>query len=197
MLLEIILIRHGRTDGNDERRYIGITNEPLNRKGKLEAIKSGILPMVPIVYASPMLRAVQTATIKFPNARVITFPPLREMDFGEFENKNSDDMMFDYRYREWVASGCTSRCPGGESRVEFCTRVAVAFSEIVGEALSRRQRYLIIVAHAGTTMAILERFARPPRPYFEWHTEPCGGYRAWLEESTWPMTPILYNVRKL
>ena len=35
---EIILIRHGATAGNLERRYIGRTDEPLCEQGRLQAL---------------------------------------------------------------------------------------------------------------------------------------------------------------
>ena len=33
-LMRIDLIRHGMTRGNEERRYIGITDEPLSERGR-------------------------------------------------------------------------------------------------------------------------------------------------------------------
>lgn len=195
--MEIILLRHAETAGNLERRYIGVTDEPLCREGIKTAVRTGILPNVPIVYSSPMIRAVQTATIKFPNARIITSPGLREMDFGLFEGRNADEMRDDLRYLAWVAGDCFGECPRGEGRISYSARVCVTFSELAGENISRRHRYLVIVAHGGTVMSILERFAKPPRPYFDWNVAPGGGYRAWLDEETWPHTPNLYNVRAL
>jgi alpha-ribazole phosphatase len=144
-----------------------------------------------------MLRAVQTATIKFPNARVILVPGLREMDFGLFEGHTADELSEDIRYLAWVAGDCRETCPRGEGRAGFTTRVCVTFSEIVGENIARRHGYLIIVAHGGTIMAIMERFARPPRDYFDWAPPHCGGYRAWLDDETWPQNPCLTDVRPL
>lgn len=196
ILLEIVLIRHAQTQGNLERRYIGFTDESLCREGIKTAAKSGIYPFVPLVCSSPMVRAIQTAKIKFPNARIITSPGLREMDFGDFEGRNADEMVDDAAYREWVDGGCLHKTPNGEGRYGFTRRVCVTFAELVGEALARRQNYLTIVAHAGTIMAIMERFARPPRDYYEWHVDAAGGYRAMLDEDTWSNTPILYNAKE-
>ena len=60
--MEIILIRHGKTKGNLEKRYIGITDEPLTDEGahELRQIK---YPDADIIISSPMLRCVQTAEI--------------------------------------------------------------------------------------------------------------------------------------
>jgi alpha-ribazole phosphatase len=169
----------------------------MTRDGELAALKSGVFPAVPLVYASPMLRAVQTAKIKFPSARIVLVRALREMDFGIFEGKSADDMALDRRYRAWVDGDCFGQCPGGEGRIEFSTRVCVAFSEIIGEALERRHRFVVIMAHSGTVMAIMDRFARPHRPYFDWQSQNCGGYRAYLDDATWAHAPILTEYERI
>ncbi|MDR0905567.1 MAG: histidine phosphatase family protein [Oscillospiraceae bacterium] len=195
--MEVVLIRHAQTQGNLEKRYIGVTDEPLCRAGVKNAVKSGVFPMVPLVYASPKIRAVQTATIKFPNARIVTSTGLREMDFGLFEGRNADEMSEDIQYRAWVAGGCLGNTPQGEGRTGFTRRVCVAFAELIGEAIARGHRYVVVVAHGGTLMAVMERFARPPRGYYDWHAEPAGGFRAFLDEETWGNTPILYNAKEI
>lgn len=195
--MEVILLRHAQTAGNLERRYVGITNEPLCREGIKSAVKSGIVPFVPLVYSSPMIRAVQTATIKFPNARIITVPGLREMDFGLFEGRTADEMSDDLLYQTWVEGECKGPCPKGESREGFAARTCVAFSEVVGESISRRHSYLIIVAHGGTIMSVMERFASPGRAYWEWHVGNCDGFKMQLDEESWPYKPQLSYVEKL
>ena len=53
---------------------------------------------------------------------------------------------------------------------EFSDRVWGAFVPL----LEVKAEQLVIVAHGGIQMAILERYARPHRSYFCWHA-PCGG----------------------
>ncbi|MDR0862731.1 MAG: histidine phosphatase family protein [Oscillospiraceae bacterium] len=195
--MEVILIRHGQTAGNLARRYIGATDEPLCHDGIVTSAKSGIFLNVPLVYASPATRAVQTSQIKFPNARTLLFPGLREMDFGVFERRTADEMADDMRYRAWVNGECFGECPNGEGRIGFTARTCITFSEIVAENLDRRRRYVIIVAHAGTIMAIMERFARPRQAYFDWHPTYCGGYQAHIDDGTWGITPRLTDYREI
>jgi alpha-ribazole phosphatase len=190
-------LRHAETAGNLERRYIGVTDQPLCEQGIKTAVKSGIIPSAPLVYASTMIRAVQTATIKFPNARIVAVPALREMDFGLFEGRCADELTEDAQYREWVDGECREPCPQGEGMAGFTTRVCVAFSELVGENLARRSAYMIIVAHGGTIMSIMHRFALPRREYFDWSSPHCGGYRAELDDETWPRNPCLTDVHSL
>ena len=35
---------------------------------------------------------------------------------------------------------------------------------------------IVIVAHGGTIMALMERYAEPHKPYFEWSVKPGEGY---------------------
>lgn len=63
-MAEIILVRHGKTAGNLEGRYIGSrTDEPLCEEGihaLEEKVREGTYPPVDLVYASPMIRCRQT-----------------------------------------------------------------------------------------------------------------------------------------
>ena len=195
--MEVVLLRHAQTAGNIERRYIGRTDEPLCIEGKREAIRTGIFPQIPLVYSSPMIRCIQTATIKFPIARIITSNNLREMDFGRFEGHTADEMINDEHYSAWVDGGCEGKCPDGESRMSFITRSCVAFSEIIGENLRFGRRFVVIVAHGGTIMGIMERFARPGRQYFGWQVKNCSGFRAQLDEDVWAYRPQLVDISRI
>ena len=74
----IYLIRHGMTLGNSEKRYIGVTDEPLTESGKFE-LKQMLYPKVDMVFSSPMIRAVQTAEIIYPKQKPILIDDIREL----------------------------------------------------------------------------------------------------------------------
>lgn len=195
--MEVVLLRHAQTAGNLERRYVGRTDEPLCPEGVKEAIRTGIFPQVPLVYASPMIRCIQTASIKFPSARIITSNNLREMDFGRFEGRTAGEMESDEDYAAWIGGECAGQCPDGENRVSFVTRSCVAFSEIIGENLRMQRNYVVIVAHGGTIMGIMERFARPGRQYFGWQVKNCSGFRAQLDGDIWAYRPQLVDISRI
>ena len=164
--MRIWLIRHGLTRLGEEKRYQGALDEGLSECGHAELKRADFTP--PRVYVSPMLRARETAAILFPEAEQIVVPDLREMDFGVFEGRGWWEMEQDAAYRAWVDGGCLSRCPGGEDRVEFSARVCKTM-----EALLQTGEDLVIVAHGGTQMAVLERWGKPEREYYRWQTS-CG-----------------------
>lgn len=51
-----------------------------------------------------------------------------------------------------------------------------AFEKLADEALARGDERLVIVAHGGTQMAVLSRFAEPHRDYYSWNAPPAGGF---------------------
>ena len=168
----IYLLRHGATACNAERRYQGNTEIPLSPAGRAALQKADFSP--DSLFVSPLSRAVETAAILFPGVRQTSVSALRQMDFGVFEGRNFREMECDGAYRAWVDGGCTGRCPGGESRDEFSSRVCGAFAALVDGGLASGAARLAIVAHGGTQMAAMERFALPRRAYFDWKA-PCGG----------------------
>jgi len=179
--MRVYLIRHGRTRGNLSKRYIGRTDEPLCSQGFSDCLRAGTFTEIDRVYVSPMLRTRQTAVLMFPSAELKTVDDLREMDFGEFEGKNADEMESDAKYRAWTDGMCRGPCPGGEDFSGFTDRVNDAFCEIVESALRDLQKRIVIVAHGGTIMSIMSSFAVPERDYYDWS---CGNCRCWRSELT-------------
>ncbi|MEG1811637.1 MAG: histidine phosphatase family protein [Clostridia bacterium] len=170
--MKILLIRHGQTRGNFEKRYIGRTDQPLDALGEQQAralLLSGALPHADSLTVSPYLRCRQTAALVFPNMPFTIEDDIRECDFGEFEAKTADELTENSAYNAWLASGCTAAIPGGESIVEFKARCARAFKRhaVLGE-------YAAFVTHGGCIMAILEQFALPKRSFYEYYIPNCG-----------------------
>lgn len=170
----IVLLRHGQTAYNEQRRYQGAADVPLSPAGRAALKKADFETKT--VYVTPLCRTAQTARILFPHARQIVVPALREMDFGVFEGRTYDEMKDDAAYCAWLDSGCESACPNGESKAVFCKRVCRAFEKLADEAFARGDERLVIVAHGGTQMAALSRFAEPHRDYYSWNAPPAGGF---------------------
>lgn len=169
----LLLIRHGMTQGNFERRYIGRTDEPLCAEGLVAAralLMRGLLP-VTRVFSSPMLRCVQTADILFPQQRAVLVPALKECNFGQFEGCTADELAAYPAYAAWVASGCAAPIPGGEDPGQFKARCCEAFVRLAADL--QDGACAAIVTHGGCIMSILERFAVPRRPFYDWHVENC------------------------
>lgn len=172
--MKVYLLRHGETEYNVRKQYQGSRDIPLSAKGREALRRADVSPRT--VYVTPLCRTEQTARILFPEARLIPVPGLREMNFGVFEGRSYLEMADDPEYRAWVDSGCEDKIPGGERRKEFCERVCAAFAPLVDQALSEGEDTLVILAHGGTQMAVMERYALPRKNYFEWCAPNAGGF---------------------
>ncbi len=186
MAVLIYLLRHGETAYNAEKRYQGVRDIPLSDAGRAKLRRADFSPRT--VYVSPLCRARESASILFPTAAQTVVPGLREMCFGAFEGRNYEEMEHDPAYRAWVDGGCMGRCPGGESRAEFSERVCAAFDRLADAAVRAGENTLVIAAHGGTQMAVLERYAVPRRDYYAWCAPNGGGYilcaDRWQSEKT-------------
>lgn len=182
-MVELYLIRHGKTYGNTLGRYIGTTDEALCPEG-IAGLKTVHYPEVEAVFASPMKRCVETAELLFLGMRVQCFGKLRECDFGAFENKNYRELEDHPAYQAWVDSGGTLAFPGGESPEAFRKRCREGFLEVLAVIRKKQYKRAALVVHGGTIMSILEAYAVPRKGFYDWQVKNGAGYRAcWNERS--------------
>lgn len=154
--MKYILIRHGKTQGNLEHRYIGCrTDEDLCEEG-IEQLKALCCPDADAVFASPLKRCIQTAGILYPGKTVHIIDDLRECDFGDFEGRSYDELKDHPSYRAWLDSRGELPFPGGESKKEFSGRCVQAFASAIAGLAEGNYAFIV---HGGTIMAVMEHFA--------------------------------------
>lgn len=176
--MKIVLIRHGMTQGNINKRYIGCaTDEGLAQKGR-EMLKDISYPPIEKVFSSPMKRCIETARIIYPEHRAEAVSDLREMDFGIFEGKSHTELNGNADYQSWIDSNGLSKIPNGESFDEFCTRCCNAFISAVNKAKSQS---IAFVVHGGTIMAVLHTLGG--YNYFNYIADNGRGYICSLENN--------------
>ena len=93
----------------------------------------------------------------------------------------------------WVKANCESKCPDGERKDDFSARICNAFSGLVDKALADGEELLVILAHGGTQMAAMERYALPRRGYYAWCGPNAGGYV--LDAADWAEKRQLHLVK--
>lgn len=186
--MQLILVRHGQTQGNMERRYVGHIDEPLCAEGreagrhaaqKLQELFGDAVDDVK-VYCSPLARAQQSALVLFPAIHPLSIGDFREMDFGLFEGKTYDEIMADGDlaplYTAWLDAGSAACCPQGESYGQFVERTVRAFRRVVRDARDSATERLAIVAHGGTIMAIMSAFDDARGSYYDYQVKNWEGY---------------------
>lgn len=186
--MELILIRHGRTAGNLEGRYIGVTDEPLCVQGRRELECHRIKkcgPVPELVVTSPMLRCRETAELLFSGIPVWQEADFRECDFGFFEGKNYQELCSDPDYQRWIDSNGILPFPAGEAQEQFRTRCCRAFEKVLEELFVRDIRCAAAVVHGGTIMSILERYGDPEGSFYDWQAENGGGYYLETSKDSW------------
>lgn len=143
--LEVILIRHGQTAWNTERRFLGRTDVPLDATGEAQAQRLGarLRGTVDAVYASPLGRALGTARSI---AEPVLVPGLAEMDMGELEGLSGPDALarFPQVLAAWREDPSRVVLPGGETLEQVQTRAVTAFHSIVAAHPTGR---IAIVTH--------------------------------------------------
>ena len=164
----VLLIRHGSTAGNLQKRYVGRTDEPLCEQGirEIRQLQEAGLT-ADLVFVSPALRTVQSAEMLFAGSVLQKVPELWETDFGIFEGKNAQELSACSAYRSWVDSGCMDPVPGGESVDVFRLRCSSVFRTIM-EAVPDGCCAAFVI-HGGCIMAILEAYAQPKRDFYSGH----------------------------
>ena len=190
--MKVYLLRHGETEYNAEKRYQGTRNIPLSEKGRKELVRADFTPEK--VYVSPLCRAVETAEILFPESRLVTEYDLREMCFGIFEGCNYMEMEKDPDYLAWVGENCEGRCPGGETKREFTERTCAVFERLLADAFSAGKEILVILAHGGTQMALMEQYALPQMDYYHWCGPNAGGYVLEVTGEEWTAFHKMHHI---
>jgi broad specificity phosphatase PhoE len=153
------LVRHGQSEWNSQGLWQGQADPPLSEAGKQEAelAASRLQSFSGRVFASPLLRAKQTAEIvaaQIGLEMVKIEPDLREIDVGDFSGLTNDEIT--ERFPEaWEAlvAGRLDAFPSGESRENLRLRVLRA---VEGLASRHPDEELLVVTHGGT-IASLER----------------------------------------
>jgi 2,3-bisphosphoglycerate-dependent phosphoglycerate mutase len=171
--MEVIVVRHGESEGNVEKRLQGRIDSPLSDRGRAQARRLGAWLRRnafrwDAAYASPLQRARETAEIVadvsgYPQATLD--PDLRELDAGDLEGLNLEDMLArypDFMNREITDLGDFAEF-GGESYEDAQHRVRRLVSRLVEHHKEGEQRVLL-VAHGGFNFQLVKAVACVPVP---------------------------------
>lgn len=179
MPLRLLLLRHGETAWNRERRYQGWTDTPLSAEGFAQAeaaareLKEHAFAAV---YASPLRRARDTAAaIAAPHGlEVETDPAFRELGFGEWEGLTLDEARGrdTALYEGWARAPHLVSPPGGESLQEARERVLAGFERL---RAGHPDEIVCLVAHGiPVRILILEALGLGLDRIWSLHSAPTG-----------------------
>ncbi len=156
-MMEILLIRHGETSWNADRRLQGHLDIPLNAEGERQAAALGqalAKESLDAVISSDLQRALQTAqAVAAPrDMAVIVDKGLRERCFGAFEGLLHDQiqMSFPEAHAAWKARDPQVRYPAGRHVAETLDELFVRVTQTLSRLLQNRNyRKVALVTHGG------------------------------------------------
>lgn len=163
-MARFILIRHGETEFNRQLRYQGQTDVELNETGIEQAEKNRDRladEKIDFIYSSDLKRALKTAEIIASEHNTIKeirkSPLLREMDFGDFEGLNFEEMRERFPHivddrQAWRNRGSDVSAPNGESIGELAERVKQFSAILEGH---QPEETILIVGHGGALQVLI------------------------------------------
>ncbi|HEY4000475.1 MAG TPA: 2,3-bisphosphoglycerate-dependent phosphoglycerate mutase [Candidatus Xenobia bacterium] len=151
----LVLLRHGQSISNLEKRFTGSGNSPLTSYGREQARAAGRAMQAKgihfdAVFTSALDRAEETARLALremghEKAAIVTDPAFNERFYGDIQGMKRDDLAGlhgDQQVERW-RHDYFERPPGGESIAETAGRVLDAFERRVKPLLEAGQNVLI------------------------------------------------------
>jgi len=151
-LARLLLVRHGETDLNHVGRLQGHTDVDLSALGyrQVELLSDSLAAeRIDIIYSSDLRRAAKTAEIIASRHQkpVIASPDLREINYGDLQGLNLDEIaqQFPDVARVFRTKPLRLKFPGGESVDQLRARV----DRFLGQFKPGPEQTVLIAAHGG------------------------------------------------
>jgi probable phosphoglycerate mutase len=151
---DLVVLRHGRTAWNAERRFQGHLDPPLDDVGRVQAYEvagmiAGLEP--DLLVSSDAARCVQTAEkiAAICGLELHSDPRLRERSLGHWEGLTRAEVAAAYpdEYADWIAGRDVSR-RGGETRGQVAARAMAAVSDLPESTTA------VLVTHSATALSL-------------------------------------------
>lgn len=172
-MTRLLVVRHGQSEWNATGRWQGRADPPLTDEGRRQSIAAtGALGSFDAVVASPLLRAVETATIiaeRLGIGPVPTDPDLMERDAGEWQGLTR--VQIQEQWPGYLENG--RRPPGYEPDDAMLARVRSGLNRIAGRM---GDGDVLVISHGGVVYALEDACGEP------WRRIPNLGAR-WFEVS--------------
>ena len=176
--MKLILVRHGETSWNKERRVQGSDSDiELNDTGLEQARKvANFLKNEPInvIFSSPMQRARATAEAiaSYHQVPVEFDQGLKELNVGELEGMSATNLRttFSQFLMQWWQDGGATKLPSGESLIELQQRAWKVIERLLERYKTspehNTETTVVVVSHYFITLAIIIKALNLPLDFF-------------------------------
>ncbi len=151
-MLRLLVVRHGQTDFNAERRYQGAIDVALNATGVRQAeelVQRLPISEIDVIVSSPLKRALQTARIIAQTlpCDVHVMEHFRERSLGVYEGLTSEEVKAKYPdlWGRRLTRQMNQAPPGGETVFELGCRVLEGLGQLKQQ---HSNETVLLVAHA-------------------------------------------------
>lgn len=172
----ITLLRHGLTEANERKEYLGWTDSPLSKRGK-DYLRNLQLECNGTLISSDLGRCLQTAKFLFPTIPVKKNVRFREMNWGKWEGKTYEELKENHDYQLWLNTPLEAPVPDGESYPAFSRRIELGWHEQV----QMEDGNFTLITHGGVIRELLVRYAPESRSFWGWQIPYAGGYQLFWE----------------
>ena len=154
MTTQVVLIRHGQSRGNAQRRFGGHSDTPLSARGRKQARVTALALAAEnftAIYSSDLPRAVETAQplAKLANLTIQTTEAFRERSVGVMEGLTFEEAAGEHpeQYAALLRRDFEHVLSGGESYRQLLDRAQQKLDEVI--ELNRGGR-IAVFSHTGT-----------------------------------------------
>ena len=199
---EILLLRHGQSEGNEGGRFGGHGPTPLTPLGRAQAAATANAlaaeDALDAIYASDLVRAMQTAEpiCAAMQLQLRTTPALRERSVGNFTGLTftEAEARHPVEFAAMMARDPDACPPAGASARARLAHVGQFFDATVAQHAGER---VLFVSHAFTLNLLLRRLFGLELPSLFFRTDNCALHRLRLQENGFWNVEALNDKRHL
>ena len=210
MISCIHFIRHGKTEGTENKWYYGASDVPLAKVG-IEHTKKlrekGIYPNHDDMdfYTTGLGRTEQTLELIYGDVPHKQIDNLKEFNFGKYECRTFDELKDNKGFNKWALSykvgiepsqkewwdneEINIKIPGGESKRGFVERIQKGLEELknfhrmkeFSHRHSGKDCHSVMVCHGGVTATCMTLLFPGEKPFWDWKPEPGHGFSVFFE----------------
>ena len=180
---EIYLVRHGETDWNNDGRFQGHVNIPLNEKGKIqaqEAYEKLKAINFDLIYSSDLERAAETARIinAYREIPIRYDQRLRERDAGKYSGLTLSEIAkikgVDLTISKYVSDDILEG-------IEPLSQLIYRVTEFIDHLMNSKFKRCLIIGHGGSLSIIASNLTGIP--FKEMMFRNCGIKKVIMEDS--------------
>lgn len=173
--VRLLVVRHGQSVWNAQKRWQGQADPPLSAEGEMQAKAAAVAlagRRFQRIVASDLTRALRTAQViadQLGGPEVSAVPGLREVDVGQWSGLTRDEI--EERWPGLLAARAAGRLetpPNGETLSALTGRVRTAVEQVVDELLARKDPgdsaplQALLVTHRGPISTLEKSTGRRP-----------------------------------